>query len=170
LEFGDELFWQSTVARDGKLQKLYYNANKKSFVKDGDEQYASFLASQYSGRDQKEITQVKKITKFNNRYSMMKKRLPVMEVIFRDGASWYIDTSTGMLAFVADDMDEAERFSFSNLHMHHYWEDLFGKERGRLYKDLMLVCSTLGLLLLALTGIIMYRAKIKKTKASTNLA
>ena len=167
--FGKEVYWQLTLASEGKLQKIYFTPFGE-LVKNGDENYAMQLAGKFSGRQESEIVSVKKITKFNSRYSMMKKRLPVMEVSYKDGISWFIDTSTGALAAVADDTDAAERFSFSNLHMHHYWEDFFGMEKGKVFKNLVLISSTLGLLLLAITGILMYRAKIKKRKSSaTNL-
>ena len=92
----------------------------------------------------------------------MKKRLPVVEVSFGEDKNYYVETSTGFLSAVSSTADQAERFSFSNLHMHHYWEDWFGKQKGKALKNIVLIASTLGLLLLAVTGMFMYIRKRRK--------
>ena len=89
----------------------------------------------------------------------MNKRLPVWEVAFTDGSNSYVETATASLAAVSRPSDGAERFSFSNLHMHHYWEMWLGKETGKHVKNLVLLSSTLGLLLLAFTGMLIYLSK-----------
>jgi hypothetical protein len=86
---------------------------------------------------------------------MMNKRLPVIEVGFDEKKNYYVETSTGHLSAITDPYDKAERFSFSNLHMHHYLEDWLGKTVQRTF----LILTTLGLLLLALTGCWMYWKK-----------
>ncbi len=161
----DEVLWQLSLSKEGRKQNLYFRPDGSSLVQDGEKKHAVYLANRFSGKPVDEVEAVKPITKFNNRYSMMKKRLPVMEVRFKDGTSWFIDISTGVTAGVAGPGDEAERFSFSNLHMHHYWDELLGKKKGKVFKNLVLISSTLGLMLLALTGIMMYRTKMKKRKA-----
>ncbi len=167
----DEVMWQLSFAKEGRIQKQYHRAGDHSILPDGERKHALYLAGRYSGKPVNAVKEVKQITKFNNRYSMMKKRLPVMEVRYMDGSSWFIETSTGMLAAVASPGDEAERFSFSNLHMHHYWDELLGKKKGKIVKNLVLIVTTLGLMLLAITGLMMYRAKMKKRKTmATNQA
>jgi len=133
--------------------------------------YAGFLSSAFSSERPGHILRSSTLTAFNNRYSMMNKRLPVEEVTFDDGKNYYIETSTGTLASVTTPGDEAERFTFSNLHMHHYWEMWLGKDNGKTAKNIVLISSTLGLLLLALTGIMMYsRKKLKKGKLQANVS
>ena len=95
---------------------------------------------------------------------MMNKRLPVIEVGFNEEENYYVETATGHLAAVTNSYDKAERFSFSNFHMHHYWEDLFGK-KGKTLQKTVLIFTTLGLLMLAITGCWMYWTKKKKSQS-----
>ena len=92
-----------------------------------------------------------------------------MEVGFDNNENYYVETSTGKLAAVIDNEDKAERFSFSNLHMHHYWEMWLPKKAGKPVRNLVLITSTLGLLLLALTGMLLYFRKQKKKNLTTSL-
>ena len=102
---------------------------------------------------------------------MMNKRLPVIEVNFDSEENYYVETSTGKLSAIVNPTDRAERFSFSNLHMHHYWEMWLGKSMGKPAKNFMLITSSLGLLLLAMTGMVIYwNRKRKKSGNKTNVS
>jgi hypothetical protein len=102
---------------------------------------------------------------------MMNKRLPVIEVSFDTDENYYVETATGQLSAIVAASDRAERFSFSNLHMHHYWEMWLGKGMGKPAKNFLLITSSLGLLLLATTGILIYlNRKRKKSRSGTNVS
>lgn len=92
----------------------------------------------------------------------MNKRLPVIEVGYTNGENYYVETASGKLAAVKDGLDQAERFSFSNLHMQHFWESWLGRDSGKTVRNTVLISSTLGLLLLAITGLVMYFTKRRK--------
>ena len=160
-------FWQVTTVNNKKIRKKYFNTPELNELPGGDEAYGRYLASQFSGLPLSHITHSSQLRKFNDQYSMMKKRLPVIEVGMGD-KNYYVETSTGYLSAVSRPSDKAERFSFSNFHMHHYWENWFGKEKGRSLKNIFLISSTLGLMLLAVTGMMMYRCKMKKRKLPAN--
>jgi hypothetical protein len=168
VRYENEKYWQVTVASRKKISRKYLNTTDLKPLPGGDETYGRYLAAGLSGKPAKEIRHSRQVNKFNDHYSMMKKRLPVVEVGMSDGNNYYVETSTGHLAAIAGASDAAERFSFSNLHMHHYWEDLFGKANGKKFKNLFLVATTLGLLLLAMTGMIMYWRKRKKARQAAN--
>lgn len=163
----DNNYWQVSVLKQKKIQKKYFTVNGFDELPDGDEAYGRYLATVFSGRSPNLIRDSRPLNKFNDRYSMMNKRLPVVEVSFGK-ENYYIETSTGYLSAIASSSDKAERFSFSNLHMHHYWEDWFGKKIGRPVKNIFLIASTLGLLTLAMTGLMMYRARVRKRKTNAN--
>lgn len=152
-------YWQITLIAEGKTQKKYREITTLKELPGGDEAYGRYLASRFAGKQITGITHSRRLVKFNDQYSMMKKRLPVIEVSFDEEKNYYVETATGILSAVSSSSDKAERFSFSNLHMHHYWEDWLGKDKGRVFKNIMLISTTLGLLLLAMTGIIMYRKR-----------
>jgi hypothetical protein len=163
-------YWQVTEINGRKVQKRYFESGTLTELKDGDDQYGCYLACIFANKNAAEIKKSQALNSFNNRYSMMKKRLPVVEVEFVKGGSYYVETSTGRLSAVTGKSDQAERFSFSNLHMQHYWEDWFGRKTGKQLKNVVLMGSTLGLMLLAFTGLMMYRARlVKKRKAQQTI-
>jgi hypothetical protein len=82
-------------------------------------------------------------------------------VAFEGGEKYYVETSTGYLSAITNRSSRAERFSFSNLHMHHFWKMWLGKRVGDSVRMVVLGVSTAGLLLLAMTGIFMYLKKVK---------
>ena len=163
IKMNDDNYWQLYVSKGKEKQKRYIHTKTFEELRDGDIRYGCYLACLYAGKSYHSITHTKCLTEFTHQYSMMKKRLPVIEVGFEGKENYYVETSTGKLSAVTNSLDKAERFSFSNLHMHHYWEMWFGKENGKTIKNTVLLSSTLGLLLLALTGIAMYlRRKYRK--------
>lgn len=158
-----ENYWQLSVS-DGKVSyKKYISAKTGKELMHGDAAYGRYLASLYSVNSPDAITHSAPVTKFTNSYSMKYKRLPVTEVRFGNSENYYVETSTGRLAAVTNPYDKAERFSFSNLHMHHYWEHWLG-ERGKTIQKTLLISSTVGLLLLAFTGCWVYWKKTRRSK------
>lgn len=152
-------FWQAYVSNEKEKQKRYINTKTSEVLKDGDVKYGCYLACKFASRSNHTITHSKCLNKFTNSYSMMNKRLPVIEVGFDTKENYYVETSTGHLSAITNSYDKAERFSFSNLHMHHYLEDWFGKTVQKTF----LILTTLGLLLLALTGCWIYWKKRQQT-------
>ena len=162
-------YWQLGISKGKQKQKRYFECNRLVELKNGDEEYARHLAALFSGKAVEEVQSARLLTSFNHHYSMMNKRLPVFEVRFANSERYYVETATGKLALLSRPVDRAERFSFSNLHMHHYWEMWLGKKKGKPVKNLVLISSTLGLLMLALTGIQLYRQKqLKKARMMAN--
>jgi hypothetical protein len=138
-------------------------------LKDGDTKYGCYLACIFSGKADHSIRHAQCLTDFSHQYSMMSKRLPVIEVSFDNDDNYYVETATSSLSAVTKPSDKAERFSFSNLHMHHYWEMWLGKGQGKTAKNILLTGSTAGLLMLALTGILLYiRRQLKKRRLPAN--
>jgi len=152
-------YWQAYIFNGKSVAKRYIDQNTLQELKDGDLQYGRYLACTFSKQDGKEIENSQQLTSYNNKYSMMNRRLPVVEVDFKQGPDYFVETSTGKLAAVVNESSQSERFSFSNLHMHHYWEAWFGKGIGGSLKNTVLIASTLGLLILALTGVMIWVRK-----------
>jgi hypothetical protein len=164
-------YWQVSVSKGKEKQKKYFDTENLSELNDGDRKYACQIACVFAKKTEHSIKHTACLTDFTHSYSMMNKRLPVMEIAFDNEVNYYVETATGQLAAIINPSDKAERFSFSNLHMHHYWEMWLGKDNGKTAKNIVLISSTLGLLLLALTGIMMYsRKKLKKGKLQANVS
>jgi hypothetical protein len=161
----DNNYWQLSVIKGKAATKRYIDISSLKELPDGDNKYACSLAYTFSQKPSYSITHVQCLKEFNHSYSMMNKRLPVIEVNFEDKENYYIETSTGYLAAVTSSSDKMEQFSFSNLHMHHYWEMWLGKDAGKTARNTMMIVTTLGLLLVALTGITIYFKKKATKKA-----
>ena len=158
VKIGAENYWQ-LFCTDGKRKtKQYIHTTSGQTLQNGDMKYAEELAKKIKANGAF-IKHTQQLTSFNHQYSMMNKRLPVVEVGFGDGETYYVETATGSLATVTRPGDAAERFSFSNLHMHHYWEMWIGKDAGKTVRNTVLISSTAGLMLLALTGTLIYIRK-----------
>ncbi len=156
-----ENYWQLYLSNGKEKQKRYINTKTFKELAGGDIKYGCYLACLFSNKTNHPITHSKYLNQFTNQYSMMNKRLPVIEVGFDSSENYYVETSTGHLSAVTNSYYKAERFSFSNLHMHHYWEDWLG-DKGKTIQKTFFVLTTLGLLLLALTGCWMYWRKRQK--------
>ncbi|MGZ8536851.1 MAG: hypothetical protein ACXWV9_01245 [Flavisolibacter sp.] len=171
VEMDNKKYWQ-VFFYDGKRQsKKYLNSTSFQELQNGDIEYGCYLACLFSGKTHQSIKSSECLTEFNHQYSMMKKRLPVIEVSFDNDENYYVETATGKLSAIINPSDRAERFNFSNLHMHHYWEMWLGKGMGKPAKNFLLITSSLGLLLLAMTGIVIYLNKRrKKSSRTTNVS
>ena len=168
IKMNDENYWQLFISNGKEKQTKYINTKTMQELPGGDAQYGCYLACLFSNKPNHRITHNKCLNSFTNQYSMMNKRLPVIEVGFDGKENYYVETATGRLSAVINPYDKAERFSFSNLHMHHYWEHLFGKG-GKIIQKTILIFTTLGLLLLALTGCWMYWTKKQKSTSQYKL-
>jgi hypothetical protein len=155
----NKAYWRLTVSNGKTVAKKYLDQTSLTELKDGDIMYGRYLACTYSKHRAISIICSNPISSFNSKYSMMNKRLPVVEVNFAQGPDYFVETSTGSLAAVVSSSGQAERFSFSNLHMHHYWEAWFGCKAGKSLKNVVLIGSTLGMLLVAATGMMIYARK-----------
>jgi hypothetical protein len=155
-------YWQLFVKSGKHSWILYRDKENLNWLEDGDIQYGCYLACRFAGKTQGMVSGSHFIKGFTNRYNMMYKRLPVLEVAFARNDNYYVETSTGYLAAVTGKADQAERFSFSNLHMQHFWEDWLGNKAGKPVRNIVLTGSTLGLLLLAATGMAIYIARRRK--------
>ena len=165
VKMNDETYWQLVLKKEQNVSKKYIHTKADTVLNNGDAKYAAALSSRLNGG---QIVATKPLSAFSHRYSMMNKRLPVMETQFANGEYVFVETATGEIAAITRPSDEAERFSFSNLHMHYYWEMWMGKEFGKTFKNAILISSTLGLLLLALTGTVMYFRKQWKGSSKPN--
>lgn len=162
VKMDNENYWQLFTSKRKEKQKRYISTKTFKELPDGDNKYGCYLACLFANKRHHSITHSKCLTEFTDQYSMMNKRLPVIEVGIDGMENYYVETSTGKLSAVTNALDKAERFSFSNLHMHHYWEMWMNKNKGKTIRNTVLISSTLGLLLLAITGTLVFIRKRRK--------
>lgn len=153
-------YWQLFVSKPKGQEKRYIDMETLQELQGGDNIYGRVLACDFSSQEKRNIQHTIYVSGFTHTYSMMNKRLPVVQVSFADGKDYYVETATGYLSTITTAAERSERFSFTNLHMHHYWEMWLGKDTGKAVRNLILTVSTLGLLLLAMTGILLYSRRM----------
>lgn len=153
VKMNDDLFYQYHILGKAK-EKQYVNVKTGEIFTNGDDAYARYLASEFTGKKPSEILETKIISNFKTEaeYGFINKRLPVIKVQFDDkkGTRQYIETSTGKLSAQFENNDELEGFSFAFLHKYHGF-DFLGKD----WRDFIMAMSCLMLLLVNLLGVLL---------------
>jgi hypothetical protein len=108
---------------------LYISLTDYHILKDGEKQYAQYIASQFSKRATDRIIETRPVTKFEDEYGFVNKRLPVWKVGYQENnhERYYVETSSGQMAALVNDLDYYEGYSFALFHKHHFM-DWGGKE------------------------------------------
>lgn len=103
---------------------LYVKATDYRVLPSGEQQYARYLATQFSKRDTGKIILTTAITKFEDEYGFVNKRLPVWKVGYAENnhERYYIETSSGKLGALVNDKDLYEGYSFALFHKHHFMD------------------------------------------------
>jgi len=104
------------------------------------------------------VRKVEWITKFENEYGFIFKRMPVIKVQMNDADNtrYYIEPATGILSAKVRDIDGAEGFVFAYLHK---WSFNFINKDLR---DILVSLFALGNILVAAMGFIMFYRKYVK--------
>ncbi|NII26607.1 PepSY domain-containing protein [Pseudoflavitalea sp. X16] len=103
---------------------LYIQAADYTVLPSGEQQYARYLATTFSGRQADKILSVTPITRFAGEYGFVNKRLPVWKVGYAENSKerYYVETGSGKLAALVNDNDLAEGYSFALFHKHHFMD------------------------------------------------
>ena len=136
-----------------KPQITYVNLNNDEILKNGDMEYAHYLANNFSGNTKEDIISDTIITKFEGEYGFVNKRLPVWKVQYAKNHNerFYIETTSGKLSVRIDDIDIIEGYSFSFLHKHHFM-DFAGKE----WRDFSTMFWAMAQIMLVVVGFTLY--------------
>lgn len=116
------LTWQDKnwyqVRLPGSAVRQYFNAADGAALADGDRLYAETLARDYLGEHQARIVESRLLTGFDGEYADVNRLLPVWQVRFEraDGMRVYIDTGSGHLATLVDNLKAFSSTEFSLLH------------------------------------------------------
>ncbi|MFN9710336.1 MAG: PepSY domain-containing protein [Bacteroidota bacterium] len=153
----DSLFWQVYTPQSIE----YINASNYAVIKNGDEQFAAYLAKQFSLNNDKSINKREKIIKFGGEYGFINKRLPVWKISYtiNDNERYYIETSSGYMAAYVQDKDLWEGLSFAYLHKHHFMD--WG---GKILRDISTMFWAFVQIALIATGIILYIRRWRRVK------
>jgi hypothetical protein len=156
------LYWQTSIMDEqNKTKTLYLSIVSLAELTNGEEEYASFLANQYSGNKAEDIVSIEKITRFGGEYGFVNKRLPVMKVQYRNNGNerYYVEPSSGKLSVRIEDKDLYEGFSFAYLHKFHFADAL-----GKFGRDILTVLAALANFSVVIIGLLLYFRKKNRSK------
>jgi hypothetical protein len=144
---GQDLMKSKTVPPPNTL---YVSTTDYSLLSSGEEKYARYLATRFSGRASDKVLNTTAITKFEGEYGFVNKRLPVWKVGYAENSRerYYVETSTGQLAALVNDNDLAEGYSFALFHKHHFMD--WG---GKMVRDISTMFWALMQVLMVLVGL-----------------
>lgn len=142
-----------------KKEILYVSVTNTSLLKNGDEMYAKYLASVFSGNSVESNTKMNLITKFEGEYGFVNKRLPIWKVSYdlHHNERYYVETSSGRLSVRVDDLDVIEGYSFSFLHKHHFMDFA-----GKTWRDFSTMFWATGQIAVICVGLILWWRKKKQ--------
>jgi hypothetical protein len=143
---------------------IYVNTSDASILKDGEIQYAKYLAGQFGKHENSEVKYVEPITKFEGEYGFVNKRLPVFKVGYATNRNerYYVETSSGKLSTRIDDAVLLEGYSFALLHKHEFmaWA-------GKPVKDFSTMFWAAAQIAMVTIGLILYFKWRRKKKQHT---
>jgi len=140
---------------------IYINTNDYSMLEQGETKYANYLATKFSKHQPNEIQKTLAITKFEDEYGFVNKRLPVFKVSYATNSNerYYVETASGKLSLRVDDKDVVEGYSFALLHKHEFmaWA-------GKSVKDISTMFWAMAQIVLVVFGFILYFKMRKREK------
>jgi hypothetical protein len=144
----------------------YVRVSDGTLLPDGEERYARWLATQFSGDPGRQVRSTTLITKFDGDYNFTDKRLPVWRVAYRGDhhARYYVETSSGALAARVNDLDAIESYSFALLHKHEFLGAL-----GKSVKDFSTIFWAAAQLLLVALGLVLWLRRRRRQNGNTPL-
>lgn len=136
----------------------YYNTANLTLLKNGDERYAKQRAKQITSLDVSGVDNVRLITRYENSYGFINKRLPVYEVAFNDatGTKCYVETASGIPGALVNKAKKIEALSFVMLHKFHFLDFL-----GKGTRDIIIALAVLSVLFILYTGVRVFIQIIK---------
>lgn len=148
----NEAFYYQVKTVDGSLR--YYNAATGIFLKEGDQQYAAYMARYFLDDQSSRITSIVLQKEFDQQYKYINRFLPVWKVSFdrADGMDVYIDTSSGRMGTFNTTARKAFLFVFDNFHN---WSFLEKITSDTLRISIMIVLLIV-ILFSATTGLVIY--------------
>ena len=109
----DEILLQ--VTEDLKQPRRYFDLKTQSELVDYDHQYAKFLGTYFTGKENNDIKSISFITEYNDEYAPINRLLPVYKIAYKtdDNLTAFIDTEINQLATLSNDLRSNMRVYFS---------------------------------------------------------
>ncbi|MGB0526084.1 MAG: hypothetical protein ACPGJS_24090, partial [Flammeovirgaceae bacterium] len=142
-------YLQVAIVVNRAKQLHYFDLAKQTWLKNGDEQYAAYLANKFSGYEANQLESITPITKFGGEYGFVNKRLPVFKVQYQvaNHERLYVETATGKLGAKVTDSQAFAGFMFGYFHKYHFLDFA-----GKIFRDVVMVLFALGNFITALLG------------------
>ncbi|GAA0564892.1 PepSY domain-containing protein [Chitinophaga japonensis] len=156
----DGAYWQ-VYTKDTPVIR-YLRMRDLALLPQGEQRYAAYLATLFSGNPPQAIREITPVTRFTDEYNFTDKRLPVWKVGYdvQRRERYYVETRSGRLSVRVDDADLPEGYSFALFHKHHFMD--WG---GKAARDYSTMIWALAQVVMVIAGLYLYfrirsRAKI----------
>jgi hypothetical protein len=142
----------------------YLHLPDLAILNQGETIYAHYLANQFSGNKETDISKTEVVTKFAGEYGFVNKLLPVTKVGYGKNLNerYYVETASGKLSVKINDLDMLEGYSFAFLHKHEFLTPL-----GKGVKDFSTMFWAAAQIALVTVGLILF-FKVKQRKKQMN--
>lgn len=131
----------------------YHNSVTGELLDGANDRHIRQLATSFSGQDPARIVSVRPITKFDDEYGFLNKRLPVVRVEYDDQnhTRYFVEPVAGLLALELGDRKRLESYSFNYLHK---WN--FLNWAGKTTRDVIMMIFVGLQAILAGSGLVMF--------------
>lgn len=152
--------------KDTKENIRYFSAADGRELKDGDRQYACYLARYFLGDAVSSIADVEKITSFTDQYQYVNRLLPVWKISFKrkDKMDVYVETSQSRLANYNDSNRKIFIWLFSNFHSYAF----LSKITNNTFRYVVVLFLAAIVLVSTLSGLLIYGLLWNKFKAPSS--
>jgi ABC-type glycerol-3-phosphate transport system permease component len=134
-------------------QVQYHDATTGERIEGAHDRYLRELASTFSGLDPSRITSIRPVTKFDDEYGFLNKRLPVVRVEYQDDnqTRYFLEPVGGQLWLTLGNWKRLESYTFNYLHK---WN--FLNWAGRMTRDVTMMLFVTLQAVLSGSGLILF--------------
>ncbi|MFD0763669.1 PepSY domain-containing protein [Mucilaginibacter lutimaris] len=162
ITFNNQAYYQ-VLGKDSITN--YYSASSGDLLKDGDKQYAIYLARYFTQDNTSKVKSITMQKNFDARYQPINHLLPVWKVAFDrpDGMDVYVETLQSRMGTFNNNSRKVMLTIFEQLHTWEFLSDIGGEQ----FRIVVLLVIISVMLLSLLTGLTVYGLFWKKFKTAT---
>lgn len=141
----------------------YVHSQDGTVLAEAEYLYAQQLTHRISGLDENQISTIQPVTRFNQEYGFIDRRLPVVRVNYETAGNpaYYVDPATGRLAAMVDDGRRFEKFIFQTLHKWRFADNL-----GKNGRDAFIAVFILLNVMVTILGVALYVSRRRRNACS----
>ena len=143
-----EIYYRVAYYKNPKAS--YYKVQDLEHLINADEVYAKQRAQEITGLNTENLNEVSLITRYQQNYGFINKRLPVYHVQFNDdlNTQCFVETASGIPGAVVNKVKKREALSFIMLHKFHFLDPI-----GKGNRDIIIGLAVLAIVFVMFSGL-----------------